>query len=69
MKSFKILLVAAMTVLFMSCNNQPKADKNMDDDAILLENANVKDEKARDSENRSKGSDTIRTDSVRYDNE
>jgi len=45
MKSLRFVLIAA-TVLFMACNNQPRPDKNMKDDAILLEDAKVKDEKS-----------------------
>jgi len=56
MKSLRFVLIAA-TVLFMACNNQPRPDKNMKDDDLLLEDAKVKDEK----------SDTNRTNSIRVD--
>ena len=58
-----------MRYYLLSCNNQPKADKNMDDDAILIENAKVRDEKASDTKTRSTQADSIKTDSVRDENE
>lgn len=44
MKKFKLLFVAVPVIMF-ACNSQPKADKNMQDDAILIEDANVQEEK------------------------
>lgn len=44
MKRLKFLLVAVPVIMF-ACNSQPKADKNMQDDAILMEDAKVQEEK------------------------
>lgn len=48
MKAVKLFLIAA-AVFFMACNNQQnKADKNMQDDALLVENAKVAEDKEGD---------------------
>lgn len=45
MKAVKLFLIAT-TVFFMACNNQQnKADKNMQNDALLVENAKVSEDK------------------------
>lgn len=57
MKRFKFLLVA-IPVIMMACNSQPKADKNMQDDAILMEDAKVKEEKEDNTRVERQESDT-----------
>lgn len=42
----------------MACNSQPKADKNMQDDAILMEDAKVKEEKEDNTRVERQESDT-----------
>lgn len=57
MKRLKFLLVAVPVIMF-ACNSQPKADRNMQDDAILLENAKVKEEKQDNTNVEKQGTDT-----------
>lgn len=60
MKKLKILLVA-IPFFMLACNSQPKADKNMQDDAILIEDAKVKEEKSDNTNVERQGIDTTGT--------
>lgn len=57
MRKFKFLFVA-IPVIMIACNSQPKADKNAQDDAILIEDAKVKEEKEDNTRVERQKSDT-----------
>lgn len=57
MRKFKLLLIA-VPFFMLACNSQPKADKNMQDDAILIEDAKVREQKTDNTNVEKQGTDT-----------